>query len=152
MPQAVKINKGKTFEFKAATGGTGCKYDWDTILNGQPWIITQGEDFHDPITRDDMKVKAKTAARIRYKTVKTSKFAFDANGKSCDKLPDNQLFILATPMTDDQRVEEDMKRAEEKEAATAKKAEKKAKAKAAQTTAATPPATEQPAEQATATA
>ena len=32
------------FRFPTNTGGKS-KYDWDTILNGKTWELTQGEDF-----------------------------------------------------------------------------------------------------------
>ena len=32
------------FKFPRNAGGNA-KYDWDTILNGKTWELTQGEDF-----------------------------------------------------------------------------------------------------------
>jgi len=32
------------FRFPTNTGGKS-KYDWDTILNGKTWELSQGEDF-----------------------------------------------------------------------------------------------------------
>jgi hypothetical protein len=137
MPKLIKLPKNKTFEFKAATSSGQSKYNWDLLLDGSPYQISQGEDFHAPIDRDAMKGKAKTAGQKRYKKVKFSKF--DAEG---NKLAETDIILQAFPMTDDERAEEDMRRAEEKEKNKAWAQKKKAEAKAAKQTPTIAPGTE----------
>ncbi len=144
MAKQVKMAKGREFTFKAATGGAvASKFPWDTWLNGDLLLLERdileptGENDEDgnPKFRtktkrdydgktDDMAGKIKAAARRKYKIVQISKLDADGN-----KLVDS-LIIRARPMTADETVAEDIKRAEEKEAFKASEAKRKAKAAA----------------------
>lgn len=113
MPKVFKFTKGKSVEsLRAHKGGQASKYAWDAILNGDPQIITKGEDYH--AETDAMPPKIKLAARRRYKMVEV--FQKDPDG---NKLTD-QLIVIATDMTPEQRQAEDVKRAEEKAKRAAK--------------------------------
>lgn len=109
MPKVFKFTKGKSVEnlrqHKGGGSGTS-KYPWDTIFDGNPNVITKGEDY--TVETDAMGPKIKTAARRRYKTVEI--FTKDPDG---NKLTD-QLIVIASDMTPEQRQAEDVKRAEEK--------------------------------------
>lgn len=101
----------KKFEFKSAKSTS--KYPWDEILNGRINVIVQGEDYDLPT--EAMPPKIKTAARRRYKTVKVS-----TRSHTGDKL-DNMLIVQSFDMDNDQRIAEDLKRAEEKASRAAAK-------------------------------
>lgn len=132
MATKVKIPRGREFEFKPATGGGGAhKYPWDEWFSGDLLLLERSEGLENgkgtiekPTTtrdygvpQDAMAPKIKTAARRRYKVVQISRL--DADGK---RLENSGLIIRARDMTAEERVEEDILRAEEKEAAKTKKA------------------------------
>ena len=123
MATKVKLGKGKEFEFRKATGGAfTAKYPWAEWLNGDLLLLERSDvngdgelapggvkrDFE--VERDAMPGKLKFAARRRYKIVQISKR--DADGA---KLQNEGLIIRAHDMTPDERVAEDILRAEEKE-------------------------------------
>lgn len=115
MPKVFKFSKGKSIENLRAHkgGGSGTsKYPWDQIFDGNANVITKGEDYN--VETDAMPPKIKTAARRRYKMVEV--FTKDPDG---NKLED-QLIVIATDMTPEQRQAEDVKRAEEKAKRAAK--------------------------------
>lgn len=126
MASKVKLPKGKEFTFKQTSGGGGeSKYPWDEWLNGELLLLERSEgtenekgtievittkrDFEVP--RDAMPAKLKTAARRRYKVVQISKRDADGN-----RLENEGLIIRARDMNDEERAEEDILRAEEKDA------------------------------------
>ena len=128
MATKVKLAKGKEFTFAKAAGGES-KYPWDEWLNGDLLLLersdvdAEGElvpggtkrDFE--VERDAMPGKLKTAARRRYKKVQISKRDADGN-----KIDNDGLIIRARDMTPDERADEDVLRAEEKEANAARRA------------------------------
>lgn len=135
MPKLVKLPKGvKEFEFKSASFGAVTKYPWDEWFRGDLLLLERSEGpenekgtIEEPaverdygVPTDAMGAKLKTAARSRYKVVQVSRL--DAEGK---KLKDS-LIIRARDMTDDERVAEDILRAEEKEKVREKLLEKRA--------------------------
>ncbi len=103
-----KFAKGKNIDSLRANkgGGAGSKYPWDAIFDGNPNVLTKGEDY--TVATEAMGPKIKTAARRRYKTVEV--FTKDPDG---NKLED-QLIVIARDMTAEERQAEDVKRAEEK--------------------------------------
>lgn len=134
MAKQVKLAKGKEFHFSATKGRTETKYAWDEWFNGNLLLlerssgeendkgtivnITEKRDYEVPT--DAMPPKIKTAARRRYKVVQISRLDADGN-----KLVD-ALIIKGRDMTPEERQEEDILRAEEKEELKAKRAEKRA--------------------------
>lgn len=133
----IKLKKGQEFKFKAAVGGGGdSRYPWDEWLNGDLLLleqsvgekdekgkvinITEKRDFE--VDAQAMRGKVKLAGRKRYKYVDVS--YRDADGT---KLVDS-LIIRARDMTDDERVAEDLLRAEEKEALKERREQEKLKA------------------------
>jgi len=128
MPKVFKLPKGKTFEFKKASGGGEPKYPWDAMFTGDLVLIEKGTDY--TVETDDMPPKIKTAARKRYKIVSISKIDHDGN-----KLVDS-LIVQARPMTDEERVVEDAKRAQEKIAKAERKAADDAETETTETAAA----------------
>lgn len=135
MAKPVKLSKGKEFHFNVATKHES-KYAWDEWFSGELLLlerssgtenekgtiveVSEQRDYEVPT--DAMPPKIKTAARRRYKVAQISRVGADGA-----KLVDS-LIIKARDMTPDERVEEDMLRAEEKAALKAKKAESKASA------------------------
>lgn len=136
MAKAIKLAKGKEFHFAAAGAGQPSKYPWDEWLDGTLLMLERSagtEDEKGTITEvtekrdyevntDAMVPKIKTAARRRYKVVQVSKRDADGN-----RLAD-ALIIKARDMSSDERVAEDMLRAEEKQAAEERKKTEKASA------------------------
>jgi hypothetical protein len=70
----------KEFQFARNTGGNA-KYDWDSILNGKTWELTQGEDFemeprtfvahcHGTAKRRGVKVRTHTNQKTRTVVIK----------------------------------------------------------------------------------
>jgi hypothetical protein len=68
------------FKFPRNTGGNS-KYDWDSILNGKTWELTQGEDFemeprtfvahcHGTAKRRGVKVRTHTNQKTRTVVIK----------------------------------------------------------------------------------
>lgn len=136
MPKAVKLAKGK--KLVASTGGAAItKYPWNEWFNpnlkdfpdgyvhleqsageknekGTVDKITEKKDYE--VDTDAMPAKIKTAARARYKVVTI--FRKDADN---NKLV-NSLIIQARDMTAEEKVAEDLLRAEEKAARKEKKA------------------------------
>lgn len=127
MAQKVKLSKGKEFNFAAAKTQAS-KYPWDEWFNGDLLMleqsvgtkdekgtvveVTEKRDFE--VATDAMPAKLKTAARRRYKVVQISKR--DADGNKLD----NALIIKARDMDTQERQDEDLLRAEEREARKAK--------------------------------
>lgn len=140
MAKQVKLQKGKEFEFKATTKGGESKYPWAEWLNGELLMLEQSLGTKDdkgtvvtiePKGKRDYEVdtnlmpaKVKFAARKQYKVVQISRL--DADGK---KLKDS-LIIRARPMTDAERDDEDLLRAEDREVAIARRAKLKNQPKA----------------------
>lgn len=138
MAKPVKLKKGQEFTFKSAAGGGGTsKYPWDEWFNGDLLLLERSDvtvdgegkaalaaggtkrDFE--VERDAMPGKLKFAARRRYKVVQISKR--DADGKP---LEHEGLIIRARDMTPEERQEEDILRAEEKEESAERRAARKA--------------------------
>lgn len=94
----------KKFEFKPASAKS--KYPWDAMFNGDLNVLVKGEDYD--VDTAHMIPKLKTAARRRYKIVEVS--TRDHKG---DKLED-MLIIRARDMNEQERADEDAKRAQEK--------------------------------------
>ena len=133
MAKPVKLGKGKTFTFASPKGGgQSSKYPWDEWFKGDLLMLerssgTEGEkgtietvtDKRDyEVPNEAMPPKIKTAARRRYKVCQISRVDADGN-----RLVD-ALIIQARDMTAEERVEEDILRAEEKAAkAEAKEAD-----------------------------
>ena len=127
MAKQVKLTKNREFQFKSASAGAGGKYPWDEWFDGTLLLLERSDvDENDDLTpggtkRDyevdtnAMPPKIKTAARRRYKVVQISRR--DADGNQLGEA----VIIRARDMTADERVAEDILRAEEK-------AERKAKA------------------------
>lgn len=135
--KAVKLAKGKEFTFATPkAGGQASKYPWDEWFSPDPKAFPNGlvylerstgtEDEKGTITtiseKKDYEVstnamlpKIKTAARRRYKMVQVSRMDADGN-----RLVD-ALIIRGRDMTAEERVAEDILRAEEKEAKRAGK-------------------------------
>lgn len=127
MAKEVKVPKGKEFVFKAAKGGRGggeSRYDWDNWLNGKLLMLEQsvgtkgekGEIVGEPEEKKDFEVsvnefvgKAKTAARQRFKVVQVSRFDADSQPLK------DAVIIKGRDMNDDERAEEELRRAEQKE-------------------------------------
>lgn len=145
MAKQVKLPKGvSAFKFEKSTGGGEAKYQWADWLNGDLLMIEQSEgkkdekgtvvevtvkkDYEAPTNH--MTSKLRVAARKRYKIVQISRKGYD--GK---KLGD-ALIIQARDMTPDEKVAEDLLRAEEKAAKEKKAAEEKAAANGTDTSAA----------------
>lgn len=129
MPKLVRLPKNKEFEFKSSkSGGFASKYPWDQWFDGSLLLLERSEGpendkgtIEEPtvekdygVPNDAMGPKIHTAARRRYKVVQISKL--DADGH---RLKDS-LIIRARDMTPEERQEEDILRAEEKEKAKAK--------------------------------
>ncbi len=125
MAKAVKLGKGKEFTFKQTTGGAAeSKYPWDEWFNGSLLMLERSEGTSNDkgtievpvvkkdyeVSNDAMPAKLKTAARRRYKVCQISRL--DADGH---RLKD-ALIIQARDMTPEERQDEDIMRAEEKEA------------------------------------
>lgn len=131
MPKAIRLAKGKEFTFKAATASK--RYDWNGWFNPDPkaypsglimlersvveatetkdkqgvsYRVVEKRDYDVPT--DAMYPKIKRAAQKRYMVVQISRLDQDGN-----KLQD-ALIVKARPMTDEERVAEDVRRAEEK--------------------------------------
>lgn len=127
MAKAVKLRKGQEFVFAAPKRGGGgeAKYPWDQWFDGTLIMLerSEGEDndkgtIEAPTVKKDFEVsvnsmvpKLHTAARRRYKVVQISRTDVDGN-----RLKD-ALIIRARDMDADERVAEDLLRAEEKEKA-----------------------------------
>ena len=136
MPKKVTLPKGKTFEFKKATGA-GSKYNWDAMFTGDLVLISKGTDDQlktgdcdYTVAEDAMIPKIKTAARRRYKVVSVSRVDHQGN-----KLVDS-LILQARDMTADERTAEDQKRAEEKIARAEARAEEEGESTEGETAAA----------------
>ncbi len=132
MAKGVKLGKGKEFTFETTSaGGQPLKYPWGEWFDPDPklypsglvWLerssgtendkgtITTIEEKRDyEVPTDAMPPKIKTAARKRYKVVQISRKDADGN-----RLEDS-LIIRARDMTAEERVAEDILRAEEKAA------------------------------------
>lgn len=139
MPKEVKMSKGREFVFKTAKGGAMSRYDWAgwfaTDEKGQGKLllleqsagekndkgdvvkVTAKKDYD--IHTEAMPPKIKSAARKRYKVVQISRF--DADGK---KLKD-ALIIKARNMTPEERVEEDLRRAQDHDSLTTRRAQQR---------------------------
>lgn len=129
MAKPVKLKGGKEFSF-VSKSGVEAKYPWDEWFNGDLLMLERSEGTENekgtieaPTTTRDYNVstnamipKIHTAARRRYKVVQISRV--DADGK---RLQD-ALIIRARDMDQDERVAEDIKRAEERERRDAKAA------------------------------
>ena len=130
MAKPVKLAKGKEFIFRAAPKGGGeSKYAWDEWFSGTILLLERSEGVENdkgtieaPTVKKDFGVgvnamipKLHTAARRRYKVVQVSRL--DADGA---KLKDS-IIIRARDMTPDERQEEDLLRAEEREEAKARR-------------------------------
>ena len=129
MAKQVKLAKGKEFQFNVSTGRDVTKYPWDEWFDGRLIMlerssgaendkgtivdITEKRDYEVPT--NGMPPKIHTAARRRYKVVQISRLDPDGN-----RLKD-ALIIRGRDMTPEERQEEDLLRAQEKEAAKAKK-------------------------------
>lgn len=125
MAKPVKLKKGAEFNFTKK--GTASKYPWNEWFNGDLLMIERSEGPENEkgtievptvakdygVPNDAMPPKIKTAARRRYKVCETSRV--DADGQ---KLKD-AFIIRARDMTADERIAEDLKRAEEKAAMVA---------------------------------
>lgn len=123
MAKLLKMPKGKEFQFHPSKSRGQSKYDWDSWLDGQTWVleqsigergengsvvnITEKRDYEVPTNY--MPAKLKLAGRKRYKVVQVSRV--DHNGERLKEA----LIIRARDMTDDERVDEDLLRAEERE-------------------------------------
>lgn len=132
MAQKLHLKKGKEFQFKERAVGGELKYPWDEWFDGSLYMLERSEGPENDkgtievptVARDfgvsvnAMVPKIHTAARRRYKVVQISRH--DADGEKLN----NALIIKARDMTDEERAEEDLLRAEEKEARKAKLAEK----------------------------
>ena len=130
MAKPVKLGKGREFTFKVAKGGGESKYDWDAWLNGDLLLLEQSTGDKDEkgtviaidtkkdyeVDTDAMPPKLKTAGRRRYKVVQISRM--DADGHRLA----GAIIIKARDMDDGERTAEDLKRAEEKDAAIARRA------------------------------
>ena len=126
MAKTVKLAKGKEFSFPTSAGGQPTKYPWDEWFSGDLLLLERSDvdaegnltgakrDFE--VERDAMPAKLKLAARKRYKIVQISKR--DVDGKPIDH---DGLIIKARDMTDDEKVAEDIQRAEDKAAKEAAK-------------------------------
>lgn len=121
MARVVKLPKNKEFSF---TSGSVGKYPWDewfkTNDEGHGELLMLEQDEGDTkkdydVDTDAMPAKIKTASRRRYKVVQISRR--DADGKKLE----NAIIIKAREMNTDERAAEDILRAEEKEAAKAKR-------------------------------
>lgn len=133
MAQKVKLGKGKEFQFKERAVGGVLKYPWDEWFDGSLWLLQRHDGPENEkgtievpeVARDfgvsvnAMVPKLHTAARRRYKVVQISRE--DADGNRIKDPPG--LIIRARDMTEEERAEEDVLRAEEKEAAKARRAE-----------------------------
>jgi hypothetical protein len=124
MATKVKVSKGKEFVFRTGVGAVAAKYPWAEWFCGDLLLLerhtgpenakgtiedaaaTETKDYGVPTNA--MHPKIKTAARKRYVVCQVS--TRDADG---NRLVDS-LIIRARPMTAEERVAEDMKRAEEK--------------------------------------
>ena len=130
MAKPVKLAKGKDFVFKSAPKGGGeSKYTWDEWFSGSLLLLERSEGTENdkgtieiPTTKRDFEVgvnamvpKLHTAARRRYKVVQVSRL--DADGTKLK----NAIIIRARDMTPDERQEEDLLRAEEREEAKARR-------------------------------
>lgn len=127
--KAVKLAKGKSFEFTAGSGGSTTKYPWDQWFNGDLLMLERSEGPENAkgtidvptvakdygVPTDAMLPKIKTAARNRYKVCEISRK--DADGH---RLKD-ALIIRGRDMTPSERIAEDEHRAEEKATAKAVK-------------------------------
>ena len=124
MAKAVKLAKGKEFTFAPSGRGGGLsKYPWDEWFNGSLLLIERTVYEADDVTvveRRDYDVptntmvpKIKAAARKRYKVCQVSRR--DEHGQ---RLGD-ALIIRARDMSTDERISEDLLRAEEKAARAA---------------------------------
>lgn len=150
MAKAVKLAKGKEFTFTSAGAGQPSKYPWDEWFNPDPksfsnglvmlersegtedekgTIVTVTEKRDYEVSNDAMVPKIKTAGRRRYKVVQVNRL--DADGNKLE----NALIIRARDMTPDERIAEDILRAEEKESQQARKDKEKAAASTNGTTA-----------------
>ena len=128
MATKVRLKKGQEL-VKARSGGGAAKYDWDAWFDGDIWRIERSEGSQNDkgtievptVTRDygvptnAMPPKIQTAARRRYKVAEV--FRNDTDG---NRLKD-ALLIRARDMDDDERMAEDLLRAEEAEAAKARR-------------------------------
>lgn len=137
MAKPVKLAKGKEFNFNV-TSRTATKYPWDSWFDGGLLLLERSsgqEDDKGTITEvsekrdyevltDAMPPKIKTAARRRYKVVQVSRVDVEGN-----KLKD-ALIIKGRDMTPEERVEEDMLRADEKTEAIQRRKDKRAGDKA----------------------
>lgn len=131
MAKQVKLARGKEFNFEQK--GKGAKYPWDEWFNGDLLMLERhdGPENEKGTIEDDkattkrdygvpnnhMLPKIHTAARKRYKVCQISRY--DADGKRLK----NALIIRARDMNTEERMAEDILRAEEKAKAKAKKAD-----------------------------
>lgn len=132
MAQKIHMKKGKEFQFTERPAGAELKYPWDEWFDGSLYMIERSEGPENdkgtievPTVAKDFGVsvnamvpKLHTAARRRYKVVQISRFDADGNRLK------NALIIKARDMTPEEKSEEDVLRAEEKEARKVKLAEK----------------------------
>lgn len=134
MAKPVKVPKGKEFEFISGRQKGESRYNWDTWLNGELWLLEQStgekDDKGDVIEiseggKKDFEVnvnvmiaKTKTAARQRYMMVDVSRYDYDKK-----RLVDS-FIVRSRPMTDEERDAEDARREEVKAKLKEKRAEK----------------------------
>ncbi len=134
MPKVVKVPKGKEFTF--TSGVKVSKYPWDEWFNNTLLLlertvrdddgkVTEKRDYD--THEEAMAVKLKLAARRKYKAIQISKRDFDGN-----RLVDS-LIIRTRDMTPEERLAEDTRRAEEKDAKSRAKAEANGQAEPAPT-------------------
>lgn len=131
MATKLKLGKGKEFHFEERAVGGVPKYPWDEWFDGNLYLIersvgpenekgtivvpTEAKDFG--VSVNAMVPKIHTAARRRFKVCQISRKDQDGN-----RLKD-ALIIKARDMSDEERAAEEQLRAEEKEAAKAKRSE-----------------------------
>ena len=119
MAKAVKLPKNREFQFTSGGGGGASgKYPWDEWFNGSLLLLERsdaddegnvtGEKRDYEVHTNAMPPKIKTAARRRYKIVQISRK--DADGNKLNEA----VIIRARDMTDEERLAEDVLRAEEK--------------------------------------
>ena len=130
MSKPVKLKAGREFTFRSGARGGRSKYDWDAWFTGELLLLEQsaGDKAEDGSialvthkrdydgSTNAMVPKLKIAGRRRYKVIQVSRVDVDGN-----PLKDS-LIIRSRDMTDDERMGEDLLRAEEKAALKAKRA------------------------------
>ena len=85
--------------------GRGPKYDWDTILNGDVNVLTQGEDFDckpSSFESQARRVAAERELTLEVRTLSDTEIALEASPRTDEDEADTVDTVEAVESTDEQ--------------------------------------------------